>query len=254
MTHHRSAGAAAALTLALTFAIALPGGAAADGTRFELLWVGPATPRAAEPARSHTAPVLLNLPSGWRVGDAVAVVASEGLGAETSNRLRAVLIGEGAAVLEIDLHVAREPSPDGGAPAATLAPGDLLPDFLGALLALRRDVGAGLVVALGYGSSGQAALLAARDDLAATFLGQAGPRFAAAAALGPGPTAFAAGSTPPVAESWPTRAPLLCAALARAAVLSSAELERDCIAALVAPVMDQPAAAPPASAQRRHGY
>ncbi len=136
-------------------------------------------------------------------------------------------------MLEFDAKLAREAAEGGAA-----APGDLLlAGLFGALVALRRDAGAGLVAAVGYGPAGAAVLLAAGETEAARYLGPAGPRFTAAAALGPGRPAFAMGATPAAEERWAERAPLLCAALATAALSGPPEAVRqDCIAALAGSV------------------
>jgi hypothetical protein len=125
----------------------------------------------------------------------------------------------------------------------------LLRDLSAALLALHRDAGAGLVVAIGRGAAGEAALLAAQEAAMARRLGADGPRLAASAALGSGRPAFVLGAVPAAEQGWPARAPLLCAALSAAvraeappsgqpAMTSErerAEMERDCLAALLPP-------------------
>jgi hypothetical protein len=211
MTHHRPTAAAVAVALAA----ALPSaGAAVEYTRFESLWFEQASPRSA-PAPTALAQVsaLLNLPPGWMAGDAaVLMVGDRSDPKDARDRLVAALIGEGAAVLELDAHPAAQgwSPPDSAVASAPPAPRDLLPGLFGALLALRRDAGAGLVVAVGYAAGGQAALLATAETEADRHLGPGGPRFAAAASLGPGRSAFAAGAAaPPAEEGWPARAAAL---------------------------------------------
>ncbi len=227
MMPFRPARVAAALAMVLT-ALQPDTAVALGDTHIEPLWLRPASSSATGPIASNDTLAPLLLPSGWSLGDAAAVIVSDRPGMEEGHRrVVAALIEEGAAVLEIDWHMGR-----GRAPHAASTPQDLVPNLFGALLALRRDAGAGLMVALGYGAGGPAALLAAQEDVAVPHLGPAGPRFVAAAALGPGRPAFAAGAAPPAEEGWPTRAPLLCKALAGAAEAGRAEAERDCIAGL----------------------
>ena len=96
------------------------------------------------------------------------------------------------------------------------APAEPVAEVLGAVRALRSDAGAGLVVTIGLGAAGPAVLAAAREEVAARYLGPDGPRLAAAIALdGDGPATFALGERPE-GQGWAARAPLLCAALASA--------------------------------------
>lgn len=239
MTYRRPSGAAAALMMALVVPLPIAP-ATAEDSHIELLWPEPiSSAHPAVPAGTDRAPALLSLPPGWRPGDAAAIVAGDGPGIEESRRrVIAALLREGAAVLELGPAFERN-RPSEARSGRTVQ--SLLPGFLGALLALRRDAGAGLVVALGYGTSGQAALLATRDDIVAGHLGRGGPRFAASAALGPERPAFIAGATPAPEENWPMRAPLLCAALAWANMSGPAEtLERDCVTSLLPSAADPP--------------
>ena len=210
-------------------------------THFEPLWIEPAGPSSG-PALTFRSPALLNLPPGWMTGDAVVMVVADRPGSDGGrDRLVAALLEEGAGVLELDVHTARGHASDRAAPQ----PRALLPDLFGALRALRRDAGAGAVVALGYGVGGEAALLAANEALAAEHLGAAGPRFTALVSFGPTRLAFAMGAPPPPAEHWDARAPIFCATLAAAASASAsgrdggqaplAATERDCVTALVGP-------------------
>jgi hypothetical protein len=190
---YKAFGVAAAVSALLTAPAA-----AQDLTRFELVWLPPLR---AEAARS--VPSLLNLPEGWRAGDAIAVVLFDPPApAPLQDRIVGALLGHGAAVLEID---AASPlgffmESDANPPPATVE--ELAATLTAALAALRRSHGAGLAVAIGYGLGGDAALVAS------------GAGFAAHASLGPGAAMFRLGPAPPEAEAWPRRAPLLCEALA----------------------------------------
>jgi hypothetical protein len=215
-------------------AAAMPAAApAGEQARVESLWLVPVSARHGPAA---PAPALFDAPPGWVPGDAVALVVADRRAAPegTRDRLGAALLREGAAVLELDAPGARGPAPDdSAAPPGARPPDDPLPDLFAALAAVRRDAGAGLVVALGHGEGGEAALRVTDEGAAVRHLGADGPRFAAAGVLGPRRVAFAAGAAPPASEGWPRRAPLLCAALARAAEPEpAAAVRRDCVAAL----------------------
>jgi hypothetical protein len=247
MTQHRSIGAA--MAAALSLAIASPGQAGPlDDVRVEPLWLAPPSARAVPQRGSHPSPALLILPRSWGLDDAAAVLVVDGPeGAEERQRVVVALVEEGTAVLVLDPHPPRGRA-TAGAPAAS-TPREMVPELLGALHALRRDAGAGAVVALGHGAGGQAVLMAAREEVAAPLLGRDGPRFAAAAALGPGRPAFATGAPLPAREAWPTRAPLLCAALGAAMAPGA---EQDCVAALLSPAVESPEVAALTSGQPRH--
>jgi hypothetical protein len=167
-------------------------------------------------------PALLTVPAGWSVGDAaVLVVAPQALRA-TRPALSDALLAEDAAVLEITLR---------GRPAA--------PWLGSAVRHLVHQQGAGLVVAIGPASAGEALDAAARraryapptDHLRA---------LAAAIILPPDGASFIQGAAPEPEQGWPQRAPLLCAALARAAPLAAS----DCVSALLAPSRPSLAAVP----------
>lgn len=177
-------------------------------------------------------PALLTTPPGWVPGDAAVVllVPAEGRDPDLGHRLAEALLAQGAAVLEPDLLAAQggiaadsgAVPPPGGTPPAVLVPG-----VLGAAQALHRLVGAGLVVAIGAGAEGEAALLATAGS----------PELAAAVLLGPGAPAFLPGAIPP-GQGWAARAPLLCALVAGAASAPGAHprrMEAECAAALLAP-------------------
>jgi hypothetical protein len=185
---------AATLGLAISLVAALPA-AAFEYTHFEPLWIETGPPG----ARRET-PALLNLPAGWQVGDAAVVLLTDADGVDAlRGALLVSMIAEGAAVLELSTGTA-------------LDTGTLRADLATALHALRRQAGAGLVVAVGVGPRAKAVL-----DAEPAPTGAGASRFAAVATLGPGPATFRPMDTPPPAEGWGLRAPLLCTALASAA-------------------------------------
>ncbi len=193
---------AAAIGLVLATAAALPA-AAFEYTRFEPLWMetGP-------PGAWRDTPALLNLPAGWHAGDAAVILLTDrGEPDALHGALLVSLIEEGTAVLEL-------------ATGATAGPGVLRADVDTALRELRRQAGAGLVVAIGLGSRAEAALA-----------GPGSPGLAAVATLGPGPATFRSPDPPPPAEGWGLRAPLLCTALASAKASGSTPLPPGVVAA-----------------------
>ncbi len=223
-------GVAVLAALAL---LAAPGAARAqDGfSSMALLWASPAAaPGAAAPCARM---LVLNLPRDWQAGDAGVVVAGPA-GADFDARSRplvAALLTQGAAVLEL-------PGGRGGGigacAAALLEPGAQL---LGALAALRLEVSAGPLVAIGLDdAAGEVA--AALDEVQALRLaGEDAPRPAAGAMLSRDRRAvFRAGPPPPEAEHWPQRAALLCATLAPFAGPGGLDA---CLAALVDPPLRQ---------------
>lgn len=199
--------------LAAALALSVGFGASADAfehTRFESLWITPVAAEALRPV-----PSLLNLPQGWQSGDAAAVLLFDPPGAHAlRDAVLVALLDRGAAVLELDANAAHGFSADSGRDPPPPTRETLLQDLAGALVALRRDAGAGLVVAIGHGLGGEAVMLAADPSVAAAAFGAEGPRFTAVAALGPGQPRFAAGPPPPAAEGWSGRAPILCEVLA----------------------------------------
>jgi len=209
--HKRSSCSAA---MAALFGVALAGTAAraADDISVEPLWIAAADPTG---AGFRTLPALLNLPLGWGIGDAAVLVVQDGPWLDALNqRLSAGLLDEGAAVLELDVNTARGFSPENAHNAPPLTADDLLPDVHAAVLALQRDVGAGLVVAVGRGSGGDAAVRAARPD-DGDLPSEASGGLAAAASLGPGPPRFVLGPAA-TGRGWPVRADLLCRVLSTA--------------------------------------
>ncbi len=246
----------------LLLAAALPSAAVAgEPVHVEPLWLEPVSRHPTSQATTpFKVPALLRLPPGWMAGDAAALVIGDQPGPEEArDHLVAALLDQNTAVLEIDVHTGRGLSPDSPAAPTPTVPEDLLPDLFAALLALRRDAGAGMVVAVGYGAGGKAALLATDGAAAAECLGARGPRFVAAAMLGPGQPAFAPGTTPLAKEAWPARVPMLCSMLSAAVVIEArgrvggvpgpaslqAAASRDCLAALLPPPVHPVAGAVP---------
>ena len=179
--------------------------------------------------------LMLNLPGAWSAGDAAVILFAEDDAALRAQRhLTAALLQEAAAVLEF---------PSGPAEGCALRESDQVGEVLGALQDLGVQVGAGLVVAIGVGQAGPAALAAAQEEVAGRYLGPAGPRLAAGIALQQGaPPAFAAGPPPPLTEGWRLRAPLLCDAVG--AATGGPAVAQACRAALVPPLHLSRAAAP----------
>lgn len=203
---------------------------ATEHTRIEPVWIETVAPDGEE---IHTVPALLNLPPGWMVGDAAALVLSDGPWPELAReRLVSALLEEGAAVLEFDVTAARDAGRDDARVGPEPTAAELALDVRAAAEVLRRDTGAGLVVALGHGTGGTAAVLAA--SLERTGADAGGARLAAAASLGPEPPRFSLGSAAP-GRGWPVRAELLCGVLAAVAVASEAPAHAECRRALLGP-------------------
>jgi hypothetical protein len=186
------------------------------------------------PAGSETAAAevfgLLTTPTHWDAGDAAVVLVGVRFpSGPLQGRLVEALLGEGAAVLELDTDAARGASVDSGDMPAPPEALSLLPDLFGALLALRRDHGAGIVVVIGLEEAGEAALRAANaeDRLPAGMTG-----FAAGIDLGPDGAQFGAGAPLPAAERWEARVPPLCEVLAGSVTAPPPGLARRCVAAL----------------------
>jgi MFS family permease len=222
--------------VALLAALALLGQAAParaqDGfVGMALVW---ATPAAAPDARAPCARMLvLNLPRDWQAGDAGVVVAGPGEDrfATEAGRLVAALLADGAAVLELPA------GRGGGIGPCAAAPVEPGAQMLGALAALRAEVGAGVLVAVGVGEAAAEVLAAMEPARAARLSGPDGARAAAGVALGgSGRVVFRTGPSPPAAEQWPARVAHLCAALARFAGPGGFEA---CVAGLAAPPMHQ---------------
>jgi hypothetical protein len=184
----------------------------AEPTAYLPVWLADATG-----ARGNGAPALLNLPPGWCIGDAAAVIAPD---AAWPPRLRedliAALLASGAAVLELA-------APDGEEPReATLRRN------LGEALATLTSIeGAGLMVAIGFGEGGDALLAAAETA------DEEGHRYAAVVRLGPGAPRFAVAEAPEE-EAWTLRAPLFCDLLAAVQPMGAADVAAACVASLAA--------------------
>jgi len=211
---------AAALAAAL---VAAPACAAEPFAALDLIWVTPSADRGATPACAR--PLVLETPPGWVPGDAAAVLLGSGPGDEAlAVQVAQVLIAEETAVLHL------VPGDRGGIGACVAAPVEPVAEILGALEVLKRQAGAGVVVAIGLGAAGGAVLEAAEPAVAADHLGEDGPRLAAGVALGgPGRAAFRAGTPPDARENWAARVTPLCAALAPLAGPGGADV---CLAGL----------------------
>jgi hypothetical protein len=196
MTMSRLAVAALAISVAVTPAVAY------EYTTFEqLLVTSAAAPRCQTGA-------LLNLPAAWRAGDgAVVLLMPEPMQDAARDQLVAALLAERAAVLEFVPRACEAVSPGHDTVVA---------GALGALEAMTRTVGAGAVVAIGYGRGGTAVLDAVRNPMVG-LLGANGPRYVAAIAMGDGTPSFALGSLLPVENQLPSRLAALCDALAASA-------------------------------------
>jgi len=228
MRHRRLSAPVAALAAALAWPASPVLGT--EHTRMEPVWIDTVAP---DGAAGHTIPALLNLPSAWMVGDAAVLILSDGPWPGLAReRLVARLLGEGAAVLELDVTAARGFGPENAKVGPPATADELLPDVRGAVETLRRDAGAGLVVALGHGAGGDAAVLEAEAERASQPGGAGG--IAAAASLGPGPAHFALGGAE-TGRGWPFRAGLLCEMLATEALPFEPGAGAECRRALVGP-------------------
>lgn len=222
------------LGLATALLLLLAGRALAEPLlRTELLWLD-------HPPVASQAPLAVpfSLPLGWDPGDAAVILVSFWSSpASWRDRLMAALTDAGAAVLELDV----EPVLDTGHAIATAPITEaLLPRILAALHGLWWQAGAGLVVAIGEGVAGEAALRATEEAEAARHLRPNGPHLTAGVALGEDGARFAAGRPPAPEQGWALRAPLFCALLGQA--LAAPQLPPDCVAALL-PGASQPALA-----------
>jgi hypothetical protein len=191
------------------FAAAIPAGgmlaapaAAEEYTAYENIeFASPASPE----CRGF---MLLNLPPTWHSGDGAVILLKVGDAQHAfRDALVAALLHEQAAVGEL-LPMRCDAPPDhrDGSIAGAL----------GALDAMSRHGGAGLVVVIGYGP-GAATVLDAAHEPAAALLGPGGPRYAAAVAIGDGAPAFALGAPVPEGQQAPLRLAALCDALAAVA-------------------------------------
>lgn len=219
--------------LLLAGATGAPNASAFDGIRMEPMWLPSGAQGGA--AGAPPIPALLSVPPGWLAGDAAAVILSDGpWPGLVRDRLISALLEEGAAVLELDTDAARGFSPENARMEPLPGAAELAADLRGAVDGLQRDAAAGLVVAIGRGSGGDAAVLAADDARQRP----SGDGLAAGAHLGPGPAAFALGGVPlegsmGVHRGWPARATRLCGVLGRATVDQERRAEADCRRALL---------------------
>ncbi|MGK7866492.1 hypothetical protein [Falsiroseomonas sp. E2-1-a20] len=149
--------------------------------------------------------MLLNLPPSWQVGDgAIVLLTMRPLRDAAYDLLVSALLSEHAAVLEL-VPLRCDASHGEHASAVESA--------RGALEAMAQTLGAGLVVAIGYGTGG-AAVLDVLHRPEAGLPDPDRPRYVAAVALGGGPPVFALGHPLPAQEQAPSRIALLCRALA----------------------------------------
>ena len=208
--------------LAVLLLAAAPSADAQPFAGNDLVWMRPAVPAGA--AQPCDRLLVLSAPRDWATGDAAVVLVTAAPHAEAA----AAHLAE--ALLAEETAVARLRAGDGGGigPCAS-APADPVAELLGALAALRGQAGAGLVVAIGLGAAGPAALAAAEEEVAQHALGAGDTRLAAGIALDEAGTRFRAGPPPPPREAWAARVPLLCEALAP---LTGAEAAAACQAAL----------------------
>lgn len=180
----------------------------AENTQFVPLWM--ASPQG---IGVEDAPALLNMPPGWATGDAAVVLAPGGdWPPGQRDRLVSLLLDSGAAVLELN-----PPRPGGPAAEAGMA---------AALGSLREGFGAGVVVAIGHGTAGEAAMTPGAWAVSDREGG-----YAAAVRIGPGAPFFLFG-TAPRAESWPQRAWLFCDLLALAQPATAPDIIGPCQAGL----------------------
>jgi hypothetical protein len=190
---HLGSHTLAAVIAALMAATAAPRvGAAPDPAAVYPAWIAPHPLRASPDA----VPATLSVPPGWSAGDAAVLVLHQGEQPAWRAALTEALLEEDAAVLEL-----------------RLAPEDHHAALLaGGLLYLQQHFGAGLLVAIGFGASGEIALAAARQARHGV------PRMAiltAGVAIGGPATRFAAGREAPPDQAWSLRAALFCAMLER---------------------------------------
>ena len=147
-----------------------------ESTEYLAVWLSDT-----EGVRGRRPPALLNVPTGWYIGDAAAVLApNSAWPTGIRERLVAALLASGAAVLELD-----EPHDDEPRDTA------LRRDLTEALRELHRIEGAGLMVAIGFGEGGEAALAATEHAE------DGGQRYAAGVSLGPGAPLFRRGAPGP---------------------------------------------------------
>ncbi len=201
-----------ALLLAGALAMAGPAGAASPGnpehTSYQPVWLD-----GGMGFRRAQGPALLSLPPGWLSGDALAVLApDEGWPRGQRDALVAALLDAGTAVMELNR------------PRMT----SVVEDLAAALRAARGEIGAGLVVLIGRGEGGAAALAIAEEAA-----DPGGRHYAAAVKLGPGPADFRIGGVTEL-FAHAARPTLLCDILAAAWVAGEPDVAAGCQAAAAA--------------------
>ncbi|WP_137125278.1 hypothetical protein [Roseomonas sp. HF4] len=200
----------------IAFALAAVPAAASEYTRFESLQVTHSVQGDEGPACTRLA--LLNLPAGWSSGDAAVVLLTMAqTAAPLRDQLVSMLIEENTAVVELTSGGPASCAGDTAGTSRLAPPPDVAGELLGALDAVTRVGGAGLVVAIGYGSGAHQVLAATTEREASVRLGPDGPRFAATLALGDGTPRFALGATQVPRERASERLALLCGSLGHVA-------------------------------------
>lgn len=187
------------LPLLVALAIGWLGAAsqAMDRATAEWLWIDPVDAPEGDPMRSGA---WLEIPDGWRSGDAAVVLAFDGSAWPLPERdaLLQSLLAAGAATLLLDGEtLADAASPDGETPELSLAR---------AWSGLWQVSRSGVVLVIGHGRWAEVAL-----DLAQS---PAAPPFAAHVAVGPDALRFRPGAPPPPDERWDQRVGGLCDVLA----------------------------------------
>lgn len=217
--------------------LAAPAALASEYTSYESL---APLPGALQPCRQG---MLVSLPEAWRTGDGAVVLmrTSQAQGA-AYDVLVSALLHEHAAVLEL-VPVNCDASPIGR--------NDVLEGLRDALAVMKRTLGVGVTVAIGYGPGAGAVLEVVRAPPSA-LPAMDRPRYAAAVALGDGRPAFVLGETSALQEDAPSRLAMLCRALAdvvggmgdtagRAAQVSASEACTSTLAGGPTPAMTIPA-------------
>ncbi|NMJ41000.1 hypothetical protein GWK16_07095 [Roseomonas sp. JC162] len=156
---------------------------------------------------------LMNVPQGWQPGHLAALLLADTTRPDAQrDALLALLLQDGAAVVEVALgaHAACDGERDA---LLDLAPPEDPLGVVFALLGAARRAGAGPVVAIGVGPGAGVVADAAREDVAARYLPQGAPRFAAAAAVAGPQAAFLLGPPAERRDGAPSRFQRLCGAL-----------------------------------------
>lgn len=214
-----------AVAAGLTALLLAAAARATEHTTFEPLWMAPDDN---ETDVVHTLPGLISLPPGWQPGGGAAImIGAPEVPGGPRDGVVSRLLGEGALVLELDVFTARGYAADSGAAPSPPDAAALAHDLFAALRVLRREYDPGLVVSLGFGLGGEAALRAATMRLPRGVTG-----FVAGADLESRPTRFAPGAPPDGAEAWSLRVRSLCRALTEPAAADADMAARRCEAAL----------------------